>query len=457
MICTTTCAPDEITRLARRAASAGIPFVEAPISGTSAEVRDGTATALVAGEAGAIESVGTLLDILCPRRVRVGAIGDASRTKLAINLILQNNRAALAEGIAFAERLGLDGHAFLAAARESAAYSRVMETKGEKMLTRDFRPQSHISQTLKDAELILEEAGRRGLLLPMTTTQAELLRAAIALEGPDSDSAAVIEAIRQRPAASGGYQMIHAAIVGLGRWGRNLVEASLGHERLKIVRAVEPDIKAAHGFCAEHHLELTDNLDAVLADGTIDAVLLATPHSLHPAQVIACAAARKQVFCEKPLALRRADAARMFDACREAGVVLAVGHNRRFWPSMRALRDIVASGELGTILHIEGHNSNENSQNVTAGWRLSPEESPGGGLTGAGLHVLDAFVSMLGPVRRVYAQLNSREQGPPPLDTAVMTLDFVNGVTGHVGDGEGDAALLARPCVRNQGLCRGAG
>jgi predicted dehydrogenase len=226
--------------------------------------------------------------------------------------------------------------------------------------------------------------------------------------------------------------MIPAAIVGLGRWGRNLVKASLGHQRLKIVRAVEPDIKSARGFCAEHHLELTDSLDAVLADGTIDAVLLATPHSLHPAQVIACASARKQVFCEKPLALRRSDAARMFDACREAGVALAVGHNRRFWPSMRALREIVASGELGTVLHIEGHNSNENSQDVVAGWRLSPEESPGGGLTGAGLHVLDAFVSMLGPVRRVYAQLHQREQGPPPLDTAVMTLDFVNGVTGSL-------------------------
>src|SRR5580704_4495899 len=141
--------------------------------------------------------------------------------------------------------------------------------------------------------------------------------------------------------------MISTAIAGLGRWGRNLVKASLGHERLKIVRAVEPDIKGAQDFCAEHHLELTGNLDAVLADGGIDAVLLATPHSLHPAQVIACAAARKQVFCEKPLALHRDDAARMFAACRKAVVVLAVGHNRRFWPSMRALRDIVARGDLG--------------------------------------------------------------------------------------------------------------
>jgi 3-hydroxyisobutyrate dehydrogenase-like beta-hydroxyacid dehydrogenase len=197
VICTTTCAPDEIVRVAERAAGAHIPLVEAPISGTSVEVRDGSATALVAGETDAITAAGALLDVLCPRRAHVGKTGDASRTKLAIDLILQSNRAALAEAIVFAERLGLDGPAFLAAARQSVAYSRVMDSKGEKMLARDFRPQSHISQTLKDAELILAEAARRGLCLPMTSVQADLLRSAIALEGPDSDSAAVIEAIRR--------------------------------------------------------------------------------------------------------------------------------------------------------------------------------------------------------------------------------------------------------------------
>jgi predicted dehydrogenase len=224
--------------------------------------------------------------------------------------------------------------------------------------------------------------------------------------------------------------MINAAIVGLGRWGRNLVEASVGHPRLKLVRALEPDIKAAQEFCTQHDLALTGDLDGVLADEAIGAILLATPHSLHPAQVVACARARKQIFCEKPLALTRADAARMFATCRDAGVILAVGHNRRFWPSIRALHETVASGQLGTILHVEGHNSNENSQKITSGWRLSAAESPGGGLTGAGLHVLDAFVSMLGPVQRVYARLHSRESGPPPIDTAVLSLDFVNGVTG---------------------------
>jgi predicted dehydrogenase len=97
---------------------------------------------------------------------------------------------------------------------------------------------------------------------------------------------------------------------------------------------------------------------------------------------------------------------------------------------LRALRDIVASGELGTLLHVEGHNSNENSQSITTGWRLSEAESPGGGLTGAGLHVLDSFVSMLGPVRQIFAQLHSRDPGPPPLDTAMLMMNFVNGATG---------------------------
>ncbi|MGY3693702.1 putative dehydrogenase [Bradyrhizobium sp. USDA 3240] len=223
--------------------------------------------------------------------------------------------------------------------------------------------------------------------------------------------------------------MINCAIAGLGRWGRALVQAAQSEPRLRIVRAVEPDTSGAADFCAAHGLSPAASLEAVLAEPDIDAVLLATPHSLHRNQVIAAARAGKQVFCEKPLALKRSDAAEMFAACRNAGVLLAVGHNRRFWPSMQALRAMVASGELGTILHVEGHNSNENSLAVTQGWRLSPEESPGGGLTGAGLHVLDGFVSLLGPARQVYARLSEREAGPPPLDTATLAIEFVNGVS----------------------------
>jgi putative dehydrogenase len=203
VICTTTCAPHEIANLSNRAARLHLRFVETPISGTSAEVRAGSAMALIAGEGATIDAAATVLNILCPRQTRVARIGDAARTKLAINLVLQNNRAALAEGIAFAESMGLDAPAFLASLRESAAYSRVMDTKAQKMLARDFSAQSHIAQTLKDAELILEEALRTKQHLPMTQVQAGLLRAAITLAGADADSAAIIEAIRPSRAPSG--------------------------------------------------------------------------------------------------------------------------------------------------------------------------------------------------------------------------------------------------------------
>lgn len=195
VICITTCEPDYIDRIAARADHAGIAFVEAPISGTSRDVRAGEATALVSGAADVIERWTPLLTTLCPCIVPVGKLGDASRIKLAINLVLQSNRAALAEGLVFAETIGLDPSAFLMAARASAAYSRVMDAKGEKMLQRDFRPQSRIAQTLKDAELILNEAQKYQLTLPMTSTQAALLRQAIALKGGECDSAAVIAAI----------------------------------------------------------------------------------------------------------------------------------------------------------------------------------------------------------------------------------------------------------------------
>jgi 3-hydroxyisobutyrate dehydrogenase-like beta-hydroxyacid dehydrogenase len=204
MICTTTCSPAEIVRIAECAADAGLCFIEAPFSGTSAEVRDGNAAVLISGEARAIEAARAVLDMLCPRQIRIGGIGDAARTKLALDLILQNNRAALAEGIAFAESLGLDGMNFLATARQSAAYSRVMDVKGEKMLARDFTTQSRISQALKDAELILGEARRLGQTLPMMTVQGALLRATIALVGGECDSAAVIETIRPSHTRSGG-------------------------------------------------------------------------------------------------------------------------------------------------------------------------------------------------------------------------------------------------------------
>ncbi len=225
--------------------------------------------------------------------------------------------------------------------------------------------------------------------------------------------------------------MIEAAIVGLGRWGRNLVNAVQGtSDKLRFVQAVVRDPEKARAFAVEHGLELSTDLTRVLADERIRAVVFATPHSLHAQQVVDAAAAGKAVFCEKPLALTRADAERAVQACDRAGVALAVGHDKRFWPSMQALARVVKSGELGEILHVEGHFSNESTGRYYEGWRASDVDAPGGGLTAMGVHVLDAFVGLLGAAKLVQAHVVRHPSAAAPVDTLTLFVEFENRVSG---------------------------
>jgi len=225
--------------------------------------------------------------------------------------------------------------------------------------------------------------------------------------------------------------MIDAGIVGLGWWGNVLVESVQGRsDRIRFVHGVARDPASKQEIARRHGLALSPTLAAMLADPAVQAVVLATPHSLHRAEIEAVAAAGKPVFCEKPLTLTAADAVAAVGAARTAGTLLAVGHNRRFLPALGEMKRLLAAGELGEVLHVEGHFSNENSSANFAPWRHDAEESPAGGMTGTGIHVLDAFVSLLGPVRSVHAQLVSRKPAPGPLDTLSVLLRFANDVTG---------------------------
>lgn len=228
--------------------------------------------------------------------------------------------------------------------------------------------------------------------------------------------------------------MIQAAIVGLGRWGQNLVRSVQGVSgRLHFVRGVARRPDTARAFAAQQGFEVSASLTDALADPRVQAIVLATPHSQHVDQVVAAAAAGRPVYSEKPLALNRMDAERAVEACRKAGVVLAVGQDKRFWASMRELKRIVASGELGEILHIEGNFSNETSTRFPVAWRESAAESPGAGMTATGIHLIDAFVNLIGPVRRVQGQLISRKPHPQPLDTVSLLFEFTNRVSGVLG------------------------
>ena len=224
--------------------------------------------------------------------------------------------------------------------------------------------------------------------------------------------------------------MIDAAIVGLGRWGQTLVAAVQGRsDRLRFTRAVSRDPGRLRDFGARHKLELVGELAPVLADRTIDAVVVATPHSLHCEQTIAVASAGKAVFCEKPLTLTKAEAARAIEACRKAGVVLGIGTDKRFFPSLRELLRLVKDGDLGKILHLEAHFSNQVAGTFSE-WRYALDESPAGGMTGTGIHMLDALVALAGRVRRVQALLLSHKPPPDPHDSLSALLEFNSGISG---------------------------
>jgi predicted dehydrogenase len=228
--------------------------------------------------------------------------------------------------------------------------------------------------------------------------------------------------------------MINAAIVGLGWWGKNIVEAVQNKsEKLRFVHGVTKEPDSVRELAQRLDFRLSEDIDAVLNDPQVQAVVLATPHTLHADQVVRVARAGKPVFCEKPLALKRADAARAVAACLDAGVVLGVGQNKRFWPSMAELRRVVATGTLGVVMHIEGHYSNENSSNFFAPWRDLKTETPGAGMTGTGIHLLDAFVNLGGPIAEVRAMFMSHRGGHDPRDTVSALMRYESGVSGFLG------------------------
>jgi 3-hydroxyisobutyrate dehydrogenase-like beta-hydroxyacid dehydrogenase len=198
ILCTSTCDPDRIEALGRRLAGGKLRFLETPVSGTSEQVRQGDGVGLIGGDRGIAEEIAPVLDALFPRRFHIGRIGDGGRAKFAVNLILGLNRMALAEGLTFAERMGLDPEAFLEVAKGAASYSQVMDTKGAKMLRRDFAPEGRVKQTLKDVHMMLDQGRQLGQELPMLNVHCEVLEACVRAGDAERDNSIIVEEIRRR-------------------------------------------------------------------------------------------------------------------------------------------------------------------------------------------------------------------------------------------------------------------
>jgi predicted dehydrogenase len=224
--------------------------------------------------------------------------------------------------------------------------------------------------------------------------------------------------------------MIRAAIVGIGHWGRMLVNAVQGNSAaIQFTAGVTRTRAKAEAFCAEKGVRLYDSLDAVLADKDVDAIVCASPHSEHARQVEMAAAAGKPVFMEKPFTLDRASAARALDAAARAGIIVGVAYPRRFHPGMKELKSRIDAGALGTIAHCYAE------QNTPAGlfmaaesWRATAAEAPAGGMTALGVHNVDALIHLFGRVDEVYAKSLRRAVSYDADDTTSVMFGLRNGM-----------------------------
>jgi predicted dehydrogenase len=228
--------------------------------------------------------------------------------------------------------------------------------------------------------------------------------------------------------------MIKAGIVGLGWWGKTLVESGENSDAIRFVagttRTVTPEVAA---FAKQKGLRLTADYQAMLAHD-IDAVVLATPHSMHATQVMAAAAAKKHVYCEKPFTLTKREAEDAIAAVKKAGVTLAVGYNRRFHPEMTKLRDMIRAGELGTILHVEATMTFPNALFINpAHWRADKAETPLGGLMPMGVHAVDGMIDLCGPIDHAFAQSFRRAAPIDADDTTSILVRMKGGMSGYLG------------------------
>jgi predicted dehydrogenase len=223
---------------------------------------------------------------------------------------------------------------------------------------------------------------------------------------------------------------LKVAVAGLGWWGKTIIGMLKDSPKVRVVKAVDM-VPAAGEWARSEGIEFTTDYAAALADSNVDGVILCTPHTQHTAQVVAAAAARKHVFCEKPLALTRRDALTEVEACKANGVVLAVGHEHRFKPVFEEVLRMVKSGELGAIQTTEATLTFELRPLAADNWRLQKAESPGGtAMVALGIHGLDLSIAVNGPAESVLASL--RSVASPSRNTLAILLNFTNGANGVI-------------------------
>jgi len=226
---------------------------------------------------------------------------------------------------------------------------------------------------------------------------------------------------------------VRLVCVGLGWFGNVLADAVVSGCG-EIAGGFDPRSQSRDDFVARHGGRAYESYGQVLEDPGVDGVLLATPHSAHADQIVAAAGAGKHVFVEKPFALSVDSAKQAVAATAATGTVLQVGHNQRRQPANRRLKHLIDSGDLGTVTMIETHQSIPKALGFEPDyWRANHEESPLGGMTSLGVHMIDTMMYLLGPIDRVFAFSREILDAPSIDHATTIVFEFASGPLGYLG------------------------
>jgi predicted dehydrogenase len=224
------------------------------------------------------------------------------------------------------------------------------------------------------------------------------------------------------------FKPINVACLGMGWWSDVLADAIKRSDKLKIVACYTRTEQKRQTFAAKYGCKSAPSYEAILEDRSIDAIINTTPNNVHLESTRAAAAAGKHMFLDKPIATTIADARAITAACSKAGVVLALGYQRRKESQFRWVRKQIDDGVFGKMVNAEANISRDRLGKFEAGsWRYTSEGMPGGVMLQIGIHYADVLEYLIGPIKSVMgsvAQLVLPGENP---DIASLILEHENG------------------------------
>lgn len=223
------------------------------------------------------------------------------------------------------------------------------------------------------------------------------------------------------------------ASVGLGWWGNVLAQAAEAGGEAQVVTCYARTAEARETFAAKHGCEAAGSLDEIWENPEVQGVLFATPHAVRSELISQAAAAGKHIFVEKPLALTGEEARASARAAADAGVILQVGHNKRRQTGNRRLHEMLNSGELGQLQHLEANISVPVAfKPDLPDWRKNPEQIPAGGMTPLGVHHVDTIQYLGGPISSVYAVSKNIYKALEVDDVTAMLFELESGPVAYL-------------------------